>query len=417
MNHEISRRHFVTAATASAGCFDLFGWLRLHSEELRQTGTSCILLWMQGGPSQLETFDPKPDHPNGGPTKAIPTAVSGIHIAEHWPELAREIKEVAIIRSMTNREANHQRATYQLHTGYVPSGSIKYPTFGSVVAAELGDPKSDLPAFVTVGSGNRGGALSGGFLGSSYNPFAVRKAGRKPSNTETPVPVVRQSRRLSLLGRLEGDFASSSGKDRVDDHRTLYARASRFSFSSKLDVFDFDTEPSAVREAYGDTEFGRGCLLARRLVEAGVPFVEARLNGWDTHADNFDRSVRLAAQVDQSFAQLIRDLRDRGRLDKTLIVWMGEFGRTPRINGRSGRDHFPAAFNVAIAGGGVRGGQVIGKTTDDGMAVADRPVTVPDLFASLCHSLGINPEAEKRSALGRPVPIVDEGNVITELFG
>ena len=252
MTHEISRRNFVTAAAGAVGCLNLFGWLCLHADELRQTGTSCILLWMQGGPSQLETFDPKPDHANGGRTRAIPTAVPGIHVADDWPQLAKQMKDVAIIRSMTNREANHQRATYQLHTGYVPSGSIKYPTFGSVVAAELGNPKSDLPAFVTVGNGNRGGVLGGGFLGSSYDPFAVRRAGRKPNNTETPVTVERQSRRLALLGRLEDDFASSGGKDRVADHRALYDRASRFSFSSKLDVFDLNGEPDAMRDVYGD---------------------------------------------------------------------------------------------------------------------------------------------------------------------
>jgi uncharacterized protein (DUF1501 family) len=228
------------------------------------------------------------------------------------------------------------------------------------------------------------------------------------------VPSDRFRRRLDLLGRLEG---LGVGRDpRIADHQALYRRAARIALSPRLDAFALDAEPAAVREAYGPSEFGRGCLLARRLLEAGVSFVEVRLGGWDTHQDNFDRSRALAAQVDPALAQLIRELRERGRLESTLIVWMGEFGRTPRINGSAGRDHFPRTFTVAMAGGGIRGGRVIGKTSADGQEITERPVTVPDFFCTICRALVIDPHHENQTSLGRPIPIVESGAAVGELF-
>ena len=423
VSREMSRRDFIrrTAAAVGTGCFAAsggLGWvdlMNLHAEDLRQRGMACILLWMQGGPSQFESFDPKPGHPNGGPTKAIETAVPGLHIAEHWPQVASVMKEIALVRSMTNREGNHQRATYQLHTGYVPSASIKYPSLGSVVASQIGDPESDLPSFVAVGSaGPRD--VGGGFLGIRHDPFVIRNAAGKPDNVELRVKQERFARRLGLLERLEQDFSEAGGRKLVADHTALYGRASRLSLSPHLDAFDLEKESDTARTAYGDSDFGRGCLLARRLVEAGVTFVEVKLGGWDTHANNFDRSETLSSQVDPAFAQLIRDLRARGMLEKTLLVWMGEFGRTPRINPRSGRDHFPRVFSAALAGAGIKGGGVVGETSADGTQVADRPVAVPDFFCSVYHALGINPREENTTPLGRPVKIVEEGKVVSELF-
>jgi hypothetical protein len=397
----------------------LVGWkdaLTLHAEEMRKQGLACILLFMRGGPSQFETFDPKPGTTNGGPTKAIQTSVSGIQIAENWNNVAKAMKDMALVRSMTSKEGEHQRAIYQLHTGYVPTANVKYPNFGSIVAKELGRRDADLPNFVSIG--NRLLAIGSGFLGMHFAPFVVPNAGQMPSNVELPRAVAseRFQRRVDLLTDLEEDFAQSGGKQRVREHRAIYANAAQMVLSPRLKAFDISQEKDSVRDRYGRTPFGQGCLLARRLVEQGVTFVEVDSNGWDTHQENFARTKSLSETVDPAFAALLNDLKDRGRLQKTLVIWMGEFGRTPRINGRSGRDHFPRAFNVALAGGGIKGGQVIGKTNDEGNSVAERPVTVADLFCTFCQALKIDPRKENHATLGRPIKIVDGGKTVKELF-
>jgi hypothetical protein len=226
----------------------------------------------------------------------------------------------------------------------------------------------------------------------------------------------RYNRRLGLMRDLEQDFADAGGRHRVREHQSLYDNAARMVLSPRLRAFDLSQERAEVRDRYGRTPFGQGCLLARRLVEQGVTFVEVDLPGWDTHQDNFNRTRTLAGTADPAFAALVSDLRERGMLERTLVIWMGEFGRTPRINANTGRDHFPLAFNVALAGGGVRGGQVIGATTPTGNAVAERRVTVPDLFCSFCQALGINPRREFMTPLGRPIRIVDGGTAVRELF-
>ena len=218
------------------------------------------------------------------------------------------------------------------------------------------------------------------------------------------------------MKRLEGDFAVRGGATNVADHRTIYGKASKLVLSPDVKVFDLDSESDETRAAYGDTNFGRGCLLARRLVETGVTFVEVRHGGWDTHQDNFERVKKNAGEVDPAFAALIHDLKQRGMLDKTLVLWTGEFGRTPRINARTGRDHYPRAFNAAIAGGGVKGGQVIGRTSEDGSTVEDTPVTVPDLLQTVCRSLNVESSKENMSPLGRPMKIVDGGKPVEKLF-
>ncbi|HMC64440.1 MAG TPA: DUF1501 domain-containing protein [Gemmataceae bacterium] len=415
----ISRRTFIRNVASGAAAMGLLGWkeaVTLHAEELRKKGLACILLFMRGGPSQFETFDPKPGATNGGPTKAIPTAANGIQIAEGWSNVAKAMKDIAVIRSMTNKEGEHQRATYQLHTGYVPSGSVKYPSFGSVVANELGPDDFDLPHFVSIG--NRAATIGSGFLGMRVAPFVVPNPTQLPSNVELPrgVPSQRFGRRLDLLKDLEEEFSQAGGAKRVEEHRGLYANASQMILSPRLKAFDLNQEKDALRDRFGRTSFGQGCLLARRLVDQGVTFVEVESNGWDTHQDNFNRVKSLSETVDPAFAALITDLKERGRLDKTLVIWLGEFGRTPRINGNSGRDHYPRAFSVALAGGGIQGGKVIGATSDDGTAVADRPVTVPDLFCTFCKALQISPRRENLSSLGRPIKIVDGGKTVQELF-
>lgn len=411
------RRDFLRAC-AGAGAASLIDWrshLRLEAAELAKQRRHCILLWMQGGPSQLETLDPKMGHANGGETKAIDTSVPGIQLAENLPHLAKVMSDVCLVRSMTSKEGSHPRATYLLHTGYLPAPTVKYPTLGSIVGKELGDPDFELPHFVRIGRARSSDGA--GLLGVGYDPFNLSEANRPPDNTAIPSTTARYQKRLGLLGQLEAGFESAGGQQEVADHRKLYDKASKLILSPKMEAFDVQRETAATREAYGSSEFGTGCLLARRLIEAGVACVEVTLGNWDTHDNNFERARSLCEQLDQPYAQLIADLKQRGLLDRTLIIWMGEFGRTPRINPRGGRDHFPRAYSVALAGGGVRGGQVIGQTSANGEEVKDRPVEVPDLFRTFCHGLGINADRENMSSIGRPIKIVDGGKVIPEVFG
>ena len=418
-----TRRDLLRGATGAlaggafcgSSLFSGFSALRAETSELKRRGMACILLWMQGGPSQFETFDPKPEHAYGGPTRAIDTAADGIRVAEHWPHTAGVMQEVCLIRSMTNREGNHQRATYQLLTGYVPSGSVKYPTFGSIASREIAPTDGELPSYVVLGgTRDHPGA---GILGAEHEPFLLRSADKPLENVEPGVAPARFRRRLGLLGDLEKPYGGGAGAAFVAERAALYRRAARMVESEGPQAFDLDREPAAVREEYGRDPFARSCLLARRLVESGVTFVEVRSRGWDTHADNFERGKTLSAGVDRGFAMLIKDLRRRGLLEKTMVVWMGEFGRSPKINPRAGRDHFPRAFSVALAGGRTRGGQVVGETSADGSEVRSRPVTVPDLFATVAEGLGIDPRAENESRMGRPIKVVDGGTAVTEVFG
>jgi hypothetical protein len=418
-NHDgvVSRRQFL--ATTAAGATGLFGWreaLAQSAPELRRQNKSCILLFMRGGPSQFETFDPKPGHDNGGPTQAIDTAVSGIRIASSWNNVAREMNSISLIRSMSTREGEHQRAVYQMHTGYIPAGGVRFPSIGSVVASEIAPRDFDLPHFVYVG--NRFTSIGSGFLGMTYAPFAVGDPNQMPSNVERAggVTAPRFGRRMDLMRDLEQDFADAGGQRMVENHRNLYQGAANMVRSPRIEAFDLSKETAATRDRYGRNPFGQGCLLARRLVETGVTFVEVDLNGWDTHQNNFETTTRLGGQADAGFASLVRDLRERDRLDRTLVIWLGEFGRTPRINANTGRDHYPRAFNVALAGGGIRGGRVIGATSAGGNEVTQRPVGVADLFRTFCQSLGIDANKENFSPNGRPVRIVDGGSPVRELF-
>jgi uncharacterized protein (DUF1501 family) len=415
----LSRRSFLRSVAVGGAGLGLLGWkdaVTLHAAELRKQGLACVLLFMRGGPSQLETFDPKPGTQHGGPTQVIATAAPGVQIAEHWPHLAKVMNDVALVRSMTNREGEHARAAYQLHTGYIPGGGLKHPTLGSLVASELADADFDLPHFVSVG--NRASTIGSGFLGMQFAPFVVANAEQLPANVALPAGISagRFGRRLDLLRGLEEDFASSGGAARVAAHQTLYASASQMVLSPRLKAFDLRDEKDAVRDRYGRTPFGQGCLLARRLVEQGVTFVEVESNGWDTHQDNFNRVKSLSETVDPGFAALVSDLKERGMLNRTLVIWMGEFGRTPKINPNTGRDHYPRAFSVALAGAGIRGGQVVGATSADATDVKDRPVSVADLFCSFCQALKINPRKENMTPIGRPIKIVDGGHPVKELF-
>lgn len=412
---EVSRRQFLELSGAAFAGSAFLSALSAHAQELKKEGRACIMLWLAGAPSQLETWDPKPGTANGGPTKAIGTAIPGVQIAEHWPKLARSLKDVAILRALTGKEAAHERGTYHLHTGRRLGGPTTYPNFGSVVAYKLGDPRSDIPNFVSIGQ-----TLSSGYLGVQVAPFIVQRAGQLPDNVAATIPAPRLDQRLALLGEQEQDFAQAGAAGLVSEHRTLYEKATKLMRSPRLKAFQLDDEPANVKDAYGANAFGQGVLVARRLVDAGVPFVEVRSGGWDMHNNLFDRIGPACAQIDQALSQLLADLKKSGRLQRTLVVCLGEFGRTPKINNRTpkpGRDHWARNFNVLLAGAGIRGGSVVGKTSGDGQEIVDGQVFVEDLFQTMCRAMTIDPAEELYTPEGRPLRIVDGGQPIPGLLG
>jgi hypothetical protein len=411
-------------------------WLPAFADEAGQATDrhrSVILLWMTGGPPQTDTFDMKPGHENGGQFKPIETSVPGIQICEHLPQLAKQMEHCVPIRSMSTKEGDHTRATYLMRTGNLPQGPIDYPTLGSLFSKELGKENSELPNFVAVAPYTQfsPSAYGPGFLGPKFAPLVVGDPNRVAMNPNRDtydqsltvknlalpqgIDTQRADARLSLLGELESDFASLRPGLNSESHQSAYAAAVRMMRSEAVKAFNLDEESGKLRDAYGRSQFGQACLLARRLVERGVPFVEVSLNGvgnnqtfaWDTHQQNFPSVKALLGVLDPAWATLMSDLKDRGLLDSTLIVWMGEFGRTPKINPQKGRDHFPNAWSTVLCGGGIKGGQVVGKTSEDGMKVVDRPVSIQDLIATMVKSIGLDPTKQNISNVGRPIRLAD----------
>ncbi|MCS6978099.1 MAG: DUF1501 domain-containing protein [Gemmatales bacterium] len=417
---DIYRRDFLklSAAGVVGTCFS--GWLNILAADAAKAGIkhkSCIVLWMEGGPSHKDTFDMKPGTADAGEFSEIPTSVPGIRISEHFPKFAQLMQHAAILRGMSTGEGAHARARYYLHTGYREGqGGLVYPSIGSIAAMELGDPEFPLPNYVCIG----GRSFGSGFLGPRHQPLVVTNPDRGVENLKAAVDEQKFSTRFSLLEEMEKGFHKEYQATNALAHQTTYQRAVQLMQSREAKAFDISQEPAAVRAAYGETQFGRGCLLARRLVEVGVAFVEVTLGGWDTHQDNFDRVKRLSAVVDPAMSALVTDLKDRGLLDSTLIVWMGDFGRTPKINNRGpkpGRDHYPRAWSTVLIGGGIKGGQVIGRTDKEGAVVEERMVTTLDFMATICQILGIDYTKRNIAPGGRPIRIVDKGaNPVTELF-
>jgi uncharacterized protein (DUF1501 family) len=375
---------------------------------------ACILLWLNGGPSHIDTFDPKPGRAAGGPFKTIKTRAPGLTLSEHLPRLAERANEIALVRSMSSKEGNHGRAQYCVHTGYAPNATLVHPSLGAWASARLGDAHAPLPSFVSIA----GPSFGAGFLGVQDGPFVLQKAGVAPADVSLPPGVdrARFERRLAALGAMEDGFAEATRDIKVDGRRQVYAKAVRLMQTPDLEAFDVAGETEATRRAYGDTDFGRGCLVARRLVERGVKFVEVVLDGWDTHQNNFDRTRSQMDILDPAFAALLGDLVARGRLGKTLVACMGEFGRTPRINASDGRDHWPQAWSAALAGGGIRGGAVRGATDDDGASVVTAPTKVPDLLATMATLLGLDPAYTTMTPAGRPISVTDDGSPLRELM-
>jgi RNA polymerase sigma factor (sigma-70 family) len=340
---------------------------------------SIILLWMEGGPSQIDTWDPKPKHPNGGLFAAIDTNVKGVQISSTLPRLAKQMNHLALIRSLQSREGDHFRGAYRMRTGYTAGGD-DYPELGCVLAKELGDSRPQLPRYIRFGRPilGRPPADTPGFLGRKYAPL-----------------VIGREEKLALPDDKEFEKID---KERGKAQRQAVKKA-----------FDLKEEKAAVHAAYGRGRFGQACLLARRLVERGVPVVEVMLGGWDTHANVLGTLPKLTDQLDAGMSALLKDLAERKLLDSTLIVWMGEFGRTPVINKNGGRDHWPNGFTVVLAGRGIKGGQVVGRTSADGMTIEARPVSPAELHASIYKALGIDPAKENRDSKGRKIPLVERG--------
>jgi hypothetical protein len=449
MTMTLNRRDWLRLASFGVLGYSFSGWMQALADDTAgapKPRKSCILLWMNGGPSQTDTFDLKPGHANGGPFKEIETSVSGIRISEHLPKIAKFMDKMAIIRSMNSKENDHGQGTYYLHTGYQQRGAIEYPTLGSLVAKEVGSDEAALPNFVNIAPfrGFNPAAFNAGFLGPKYAPLIVgennpyNQFGRQNNNEDyakllkvqdlaptADLPGDRFASRIDLLRDMQRDFVAQRPGVAPKSHQTAYERAVKLMRTAAQKAFNLEDEPAKVRDAYGKNMFGQGCLLARRLIEEGVPFVEVTLGsfagnnlGWDTHQNNFEAVKQLSNILDPAWATLMEDLQVRGLLDTTLIVWMGEFGRTPQITrGSNGREHFPNAWSTVLAGGGIKGGQVIGKTSADGTKIEERQVTVPDFLATIAKALGIDPMTQNMSNIGRPIRIADPtAKPITELL-
>jgi uncharacterized protein (DUF1501 family) len=372
-----------------------------------------IVLWMAGGPSHLDTFDPKPGRKTGGPYKALPTAVDGLSFCEHLPKLAKEAKDLAVIRSLTSRQGAHERATHLYQTGYEPDATVAHPHLGAWIARARGEPTNDLPAFVAIG-GNEGS----GFLGPDLAPYQIADV-NLPVQDLAPrgVSKERQTRRTAFLDALGGAFADRHGHDVAAAQRAARARARRMMASPAAKAFDPNQESKEKRAAYGNTFIGKACLLARRLVEADVRVVHVTMGGWDNHRDAFPAIQRLCQQLDPAYAELVKDLRERDLLAKTGVLWMGEFSRTPDINATKGRDHYPHAASAVLAGGGVPGGQIIGKTDDDGRKVVESPVAPADLTKTLLHLAGVPVDESRITPAGRPIwPAPKEAKLVPALL-
>ncbi len=413
----MSRRHFMRhlagASALTIPAITLTSSIRAQADELKRNRKAAIMLWMGGGPSTIDLWDLKPGAATGGPFQPIGTT-GDMQICEHLPLMAEQMHHLSVVRSMSTREADHGRGRYYMHTGYVPNPNITHPGYGSVVARELNEqrPELEIPPFVAVG----GGSVGPGFLGMSWAPFVVNSNG-DVRNLKMGLDPERMMQRMATLNLLETGFIKQRRGAAAVDHSKILDKTLSLMTSEQMKAFKVDQEPQSMRERYGSSGFGRGCLMARRLVEAGVPFVEVDLGGWDNHNNIFPtlRDNKLPV-MDQAFSALVSDLEQRGMLQDTAIIWMGEFGRTPRINGNTGRDHWARAWSVVVGGGGFQGGVTVGETNEDGTRVLTEPYTSQDLMASVCQALGISLERTFTSRNGRPMKIANSGKIIRELF-
>lgn len=412
----LSRRALMKSSLAVAGGGIVMNWGGLTqtalAEEVVRAKKHCIYIFLNGGCSQFETFDPKLSKRTGGPFRPISTDVPGTQVCELMPKMAERMKDIAVIRSMKTSEVDHPGGIYLMHTGYRPTANVRFPEVGAIVAKYQGREQTDLPNFIKIfGHGDAGA----GFLGPRYLPFSLSPDGQLPTFSSSGLDATKELRRHEVRSFLEDQFAASNKSEVARMHREAYEAARRL--GSVKNVFKIDDEWEKYREQYGNSAIGRRLLTARRLVEAGVPFIEVGQSGYDTHGDNFTGHKGLVPPMDHAWAGLIADLKDRGLYDKTLIVWAGEIGRTPSINNRAGRDHYVRCWTAALAGCGIKGGLVYGESDDDGVEVKDKPVSEGDFFATIYQALSIDPKIENYTGV-RPIPLAPFGSkVVSELLG
>jgi uncharacterized protein (DUF1501 family) len=414
--HGMSRRHFMRhlagASAFAMPAFALTRTLRANAKSLSRDHKSAILLWLGGGPPSIDMWDMKPGAPTAGQFKPINTT-GDVQICELMPQLAQQMKHLSVVRSMSTREADHERGRYYMHTGFVPNPSVEHPGYGSVVAHEMESrvPELEIPPFVSIGGASEGP----GFLGMAYAPFQVDANGQI-RDVDMNVSWQRMYDRMKLLSALETRFIDERRGSAAEEHAKVLGKTKDLLTSEQMNAFKVRSEPADMVEKYGDNNFGRGCLMARRLVEVGVPFVEVNSGGWDLHQGCFTSLQNKLPELDKAFSALIDDLQQRGLIENTVVLCMGEFGRTPRINGEAGRDHFARAWSVVLGGAGIQGGRAIGATNADGTSVETDPYSSEDLMASVCQALGISLQTTYTAKNGRPMKIAGGGRVIQELF-
>lgn len=439
----MGRRHFmqhVATAAATIPAMNFLSHVQANAATVQAKNKACILMWMSGGPPTIDIWDLKPGSKNGGEFNPIDTAASGVQISEHMPKTAKMFNDLSVVRSMSTREADHGRGRYYMHTGYVPNPTVVHPTFGSVVSYEVGRSRKalEIPSFVSIG----GGSGQAGFLGMSHAPFVVGNDGQI-RNAPSQEAKNRLPGRLAMLEAVEDNFIKSKRGELPQDHRNVYENAVKLMTSAQMAAFDVDkansalgleAESEATKAMYnpdaaagaggmgmrGGNGFGQSLLMARRLVQVGVPFVEVDLGGWDLHNDVFNtlKNQRLPV-LDAGISALVQDLKQRNMLDDVTLVWMGEFGRTPRINQNVGRDHWAASWSTMIGGGGLNNGQAIGATNKDGVRVAEnsKAYLPGDIWATVAYAMGIPLNTVHTSKRGRPMKLANGGTPIKELMG
>jgi uncharacterized protein (DUF1501 family) len=418
----IDRRHFLGSgaglAGGIAGCLQLLSH-PLLADELKQQEKRVILLWLAGGASQLETFDPKPRRPTGGPFQAIPTSTAGVYISELMPKMAQRMENTAIIRSLNTGIGDHGGGSILMHLGRRDEPNLKYPDMGSVLAHELGQADSSVPDFVTfyTATEGRGNAVGRpGFLGARYAPMFLT-TNNKPDDLAriAELAEVDHRQRADLRQLLSDRFTRGRETERVlESHNVAYRRVRGLMASDTL--FDVEDEPQKMHSLYGPTLFAQQCMIARRLAEAGTPFVKVSRAWWDSHGQNFETHLEMVTELDHVMSTLLEDLRQRGMLESTLVITLSEFGRTPTINGSLGRDHFARAWSASLSGCGINGGSVYGKTDEDGQHVAEGEIGAAEMIATIYQALGIDPQKEYHVG-ARPVPLTDPGTeAVTEVL-
>ena len=366
----------------------------------------CLVLWMDGGPSQIETFDPKPGAATGGPFQSVDTAVPGVQIGEHLPAVAKRMDRLSVIRSVTSDNGAHGSANYLLHTGFSREGGFLRPAAGAVLSQEAG--QAAFPNYVTVGAQAFGPA----YMGARHAPFSINDAAYALGLFRK---IERRKERLRFMRELGREFEKEHNGQRLSRRQAVVEKITELVDTPFMRALDVGAEPAANQSRYGRGDFANRCLLARRLLEAGVTTVEVGLTGWDTHTNNFNRTKALCRTLDQPWAALLDDLQASGLLDETVVLWLGEFGRTPEINGSQGRDHYPLVSNVVLGGGGIPGGRVIGESDATGKRILRDPVPIPDLFATLFSVFGMEPDQEFTNAFGAPAEVTNHGTVLKDL--